>query len=421
VTDELAAYRREVRAWLTANLEPREPGEPSLRPDEDYTEPFIRQQRQLQRRLFDGGYAGIGWPREYGGQGLTADHETVFAEEGRRFRLPDFGKSAMTTFGVCGPTLIVAAAEDFKLRHIPRILRGEELWAQFFSEPGAGSDLAAISTAAVRDGADWVLNGAKTWSSFAHRCDFGLCLARTDPSLPKHQGLTWFAVPTSAPGLTMRQFKQIDGTDAFCEEFLDDVRISDSERVGEVNAGWSIARQMLLFERDSDGRKRTTSLAPGELAPDLVAVARARGLLADPVIRQLIATAHVNSYVVDQLYVRIEDCLGGKLAQDGMGVAAYGKLARGTFDPIRAGLGLQIAGDGGAWWQPGETGPEAAGAFLNGRIYSIAGGTNEMQRNAIAERIYRLPREGAVAPPPSDRGGAGSAGSADDHPGHAPR
>jgi alkylation response protein AidB-like acyl-CoA dehydrogenase len=395
VTGQLEAYRLEVRAWLTASLERRDPGEPGLRPDEEYTEPFIGQQRQLQRRLFDGGYAGIGWPREYGGQGLTADHETVFAEEGRHFRLPDFGKSAMTTFGVCGPTLIVAASEGFKQRHIPRILRGEELWAQFFSEPGAGSDLAAISTAAVRDGADWVLNGAKTWSSFAHRCDFGLCLARTDPSLPKHQGLTWFAVPTDAPGLTMRQFRQIDGTDAFCEEFLDEVRIPDSERVGEVNAGWSIARQMLLFERDSDGRKRTTSLAPGELAPDLVAVARARGLLDDPVIRQLIATAHVNSYVVDQLYVRIEDCLGPKLAQDGMGVAAYGKLARGTFDPIRAGLGLQIAGDGAAWWQPGETGAGTADAFLNGRIYSIAGGTNEMQRNAIAERIYRLPREGA--------------------------
>jgi alkylation response protein AidB-like acyl-CoA dehydrogenase len=394
VTDDLEAYRCQVRAWMAGHLEPREPDEALVRADSEYTDEFLRAQRAIQRRLFDGGYAGITWPREYGGQGLTAGHETVFAEEGRHFRLPDFGKSAMTTFGVCGPTLLTAASEDFKQRHIPRILRGEELWAQFFSEPGAGSDLAAVSTTAARDGSVWVLNGAKTWSSFAHRCDFGLCLARTDPSLPKHQGLTWFAVPTGADGLTMRRFRQIDGTDAFCEEFFDNVRVPDTERVGDVNAGWSIARRMLLFERDSDGRKRKTSLSPGDLAPDLVAVARARGVLDEPVIRQLIATAHVNTYVVDQLYLRVEDCLDGR-DLDGMGVAAFGKLARGTFDPIRAAIGMQIAGQEGVWWEPGEPGPEIAEAFLNGRIYSIAGGTNEMQRNAIAERIHRLPREGA--------------------------
>lgn len=393
MTEDLERYRDQVRAWMAANLEPADDDEARPRPDSDYTEEFLSAQRTIQRRLFDGGYAGIVWPREYGGQGLTADHETVFLEEGRRFRQPDFGKSALTTFGVCGPTLLAAGSEDFKRRHIPRILRGEELWAQFFSEPGAGSDLAAISTTAVRDGGEWVLNGAKTWSSFAHRCDFGLCLARTDPSLPKHQGLTWFAVPTSADGLTMRQFRQIDGTEAFCEEFFDNVRVPDSERIGEVNAGWPIARQMLLFERDSDGRKRKTSLSPGGLAPDLVAAARSRGLLDDPVTRQLIATAHVNAYVVDQLYVRIEHIMAEAGSADGVGVAAFGKLARGTFDPVRAAIGVEIAGPDSAWWAPGETGQDIAESFLNGRIYSIAGGTNEMQRNAIAERIHRLPRE----------------------------
>jgi alkylation response protein AidB-like acyl-CoA dehydrogenase len=150
---------------------------------------------------------------------------------------------------------------------------------------------------------------------------------------------------------------------------------------------------MLTFERDSDGRKRRTSLSPGDLAPDLVAAARARGLLSDPVTRDLIATAHVNAYVVDQLYLRAGDVLGAR-DLDAMGVAAFGKLARGTFDPIRAAIGLQIAGPDGAWWERGEPGADIADAFLNGRIYSIAGGTNEMQRNAIAERIHRLPREG---------------------------
>jgi alkylation response protein AidB-like acyl-CoA dehydrogenase len=387
----LDEFRERARRWLAGNLEPRDPEAPAApRHDEEYTAEFLASQRALQRKLFDGGYAGITWPAEYGGRGLTPEHELVFREEAAGYRLPDFGKSALTTFGVCAPTMLATASDEFKRRHIPRILAGEELWAQFFSEPGAGSDLAAVQTTAVRDGDDWLLNGQKTWSSYPDRCDFGLCLARTDATLPKHEGLTWFAVPTDAPGLTIRPFRMIDGTVAFCEEFFDDVRVPDSERVGEVNGGWDVTRRMLLFERDSDDIGSRSQLEPGTLAPDLVRLARAAGKGDDPAALDLIATAHVNDYVVRHLHVRIGDVLAGD--DSGIGTAAFGKLARGTFDPVRARIAMELAGAAGTAWAEGEAGAEAALAYLNGRVYSIAGGTNEMQRNAIAERVHGLPR-----------------------------
>jgi alkylation response protein AidB-like acyl-CoA dehydrogenase len=391
VTETLDAYRARAREWLAVNLDPRTEENPGLAAgDEDYTDEYLRAQRGIQRRLHEAGYAGITWPEEYGGQGLPKEYEDAFLEEAAGYCTPDFGLTALTTFGVCVPTILATASDDFKRRHVPRVLRGEELWAQFFSEPSAGSDLAAIKTTARREGDEWVINGAKTWSSFAHRCDIGLCLARTDPEAPRHRGLTWFAVPTDAPGLTLRQFRQIDGEFAFCEEFFDDVRVPDAERVGEIDDGWAVTHRMLLFERDSDGIAKQTDLSPGPLAPDLVELARALGRDFEPEVAQAIATAHVNDYVQRQLFVRIDDCVDG----DPIGTAAFGKLFRGTFDPIRAKIGLELAGPSALGWDDESApGRAAATAYLNGRVFSIAGGTNEMQRNAIAERVHGLPRE----------------------------
>ncbi len=219
----------------------------------------IDAERPKQRALFDAGYAGITWPVEYGGQGLTPAHERAFLEEAAGHELPDFGYAAAMTFRICGPVMLAHASEEFKQRHLPRMLKGEELWVQFFSEPAAGSDLAGIRTRATRDGDTWILNGAKVWSSFAHLADWGLCLTRTNWSVPKHRGLTWFGVPTDADGVTLRTIRLINGGADFCEEFFDDVAIPDVDRVGDVDEGWTVARTMLVYERGGSGSDLPTA------------------------------------------------------------------------------------------------------------------------------------------------------------------
>jgi alkylation response protein AidB-like acyl-CoA dehydrogenase len=218
-----------------------------------------------------------------------------------------------------------------------------------------------------------------------------MCLARTNPDVPKHRGLTWFAVPTTAKGVTVQPITEINGEAEFCQEFFDDVELSDGDIIGEVDQGWRVAQTMLVFERGA-GRAGPASPPALELAPDLVALARRVERDQDPVVRQLIATASTNDYAQIQLAIRI----GSRLARSGMdaGVAAYGKLASGTYDPIRAGIGMRIGGTESLLWESGDLeGMRSALNFLNGRVQSIAGGTNEMQRNGIGERALGLPRE----------------------------
>jgi alkylation response protein AidB-like acyl-CoA dehydrogenase len=216
-----------------------------------------------------------------------------------------------------------------------------------------------------------------------------MCLARTDWDAPKHRGLTWFIVPTGAPGLTIRQVRQINGTGGFCEEFLDDVLIDADSVIGEVNQGWSVTQTMLVYERgggDSGG-----SVEPRTLAPDLVALARRAGRETDPAVRQLIARAHINDWAQFHLGRRIGERLNAARTPD-PAVAAYGKLASGVLTPLRARLGMEIGGLEALSWEQ-ETDGQAALDFLNARMPSIAGGTNEMQRNGIGERVLGLPRE----------------------------
>jgi alkylation response protein AidB-like acyl-CoA dehydrogenase len=386
----LDEYREQVREWLAANLE-RATGGPELRGAHDITPEMVDEQRALLRRIFDGGYAGITWPVEYGGQGLSPAHQQVFDEEASGYVLPGFDLTA-ATFKVCVPVMLAHGSPEFNRRHVPRILAGEELWAQFFSEPVAGSDLAGVQTRATRDGDSWILNGAKIWSSNAHLADFGMCLARTNGSVPKHRGLTWFAVPTKAPGLTLRPIRQINGGADFCEEFFDDVIVPDTERIGDVDAGWTVARTMLVFERGANPTAAADSVDPGPLAPDLVTIAREAGRTNDPLVRQLIARAHSNDYARRVLNIRITNTM--KRSGADSGIAAYGALALGAFDAERAVIGMQIArGHALAWTSPEGPGGTTALAYLNGRINSIAGGTNEMQRNAISEHVLGLPRE----------------------------
>lgn len=390
---DIETYREEAREWLAANLEPRDPvAREAPRGMDHKTVEGIAKEREIQRRVYDAGYAGIAWPLEYGGQGLTVAHQRAFDEEAAAYRTPDFGVAGGTTMGVCAGTLLAHASPEFLRQHIPRILAGEELWVQFFSEPGAGSDLAGVTTRAVRDGDRWILNGSKVWSSGAYYADYGMCLARTDWDVPKHRGLTWFAVRIDVPGVTVQPIREINGNAEFCQEFFDDVELTDSDVIGEVDKGWSVTQTMLVLERGG-GRETPAHRGPRRLAPDLVALATRLGREKDANVRQLIARAHTNDYVMDQLAGRLAGLMG-KDSGGNAGVAAYGKLAQGTFGALRARIGMEIGRGGALVWEPGDTeGQTAALDYLNGRVMAIAGGTNEMQRNGIGERVLGLPRE----------------------------
>ena len=387
---DLDQFRAQARAWIAANLEPRR--RKAGREGGDKTAADIDAARALQRRLFDAGYAGISFPAEYGGGGLTAAHERAFREEAADYVTPDLGVAGGVTFGPIARSLLGHATPEFLQRHIPRILSGEEIWCQFYSEPEAGSDLAGIRTRATRDGDHWILNGSKIWSSGAYYADWAMCLARTDWDAPKHRGLTWFAVPTDAEGVTVRQITQINGNAEFCEEFLDDVVVTDDDIIGEVNRGWSVTQTMLVYERGA-GESNVTVLEPRDLAPDLVALAGRVGRTGDPVVRQAIARAHINDYAQFHLGRRIAARLRASATPDAA-VAAYSKLAAGTFTPIRARLALEIGGSEALTWAKGdERAQRPAIDYLNGRQIAIAAGTNEMQRNGIGERVLGLPRE----------------------------
>ncbi|MCU1503160.1 MAG: acyl-CoA dehydrogenase protein [Ilumatobacteraceae bacterium] len=384
-------FRAEARAWITSNLERRPAGADAeargVRTDEE-----IVAARALQRRLFDAGFAGITYPAEYGGRGLTAAHERAFREESADFVMPDFGAVGGVTVGPIGRSLLEHGSPEFLQWHIPRILSGETIWCQFYSEPEAGSDLAGIRTRATRDGDQWLLNGSKIWSTGAFHANWAMCLARTDWDAPKHRGLTWFAVPTNAPGLTIRPITQINGTAEFCEEFLDEVVVTDADIIGEVNHGWSVTQTMLVYERGA-GESGVSLMEPRELAPDLVELARRGGRTDDPAIRQAIARAHVADYAQFHLGARIAARLRSASTPD-PAVAAYSKLARGVYTPLRARAAIEIGGSDALTWPEGDdAGQRPAIDYLNGRIVSIAAGSNEMQRNGIGERVLGLPRE----------------------------
>jgi len=383
-------FRSQAREWVRANLD-RRPIDEEREARRDRTPEDIAAARALQRKLFDAGFAGITYPAEYGGRGLTAAHETAFREEAADYVTPDLGVAGGVTFGPIGRSLLAHATPEFLEQHIPKILSGEEIWCQFYSEPEAGSDLAGIRTRALRDGDHWILNGSKIWSSGAYYADWAMCLARTDWDAPKHRGLTWFAVPTDAEGVTVNQITQINGNAEFCEEFLDDVVVTDADLIGEVNRGWTVTQTMLVYERGAG--ESNTVREPRELAPDLVALATRVGRVEDPIARQAIAQAHINDFAQFHLGRGIAARLRAQREPD-HAVAAYSKLAAGMYTPERARLALEIGGSATvAFAKDDDTASRPAVDYLNGRQIAIAAGTNEMQRNGIGERILGLPRE----------------------------
>ena len=248
-------FRNRARAWLEQNAPRRgggESGEPG-RAD-------IAAQKAFQAKLYDAGFAGITWPKEYGGQGLTNAEQIAFTQAARDFALPV--GAFVIGLGMPGPTIIELGTEEQKRRYLPRLLRGEEIWCQLFSEPSGGSDVAALITTAVRDGDEWVLNGQKVWTSGAQYSDFGAVIARTDPTVPKHNGITMFIVDMHAPGVTVRPLKVATGAAPFNEVFFDQVRLPADAVIGEVNDGWRAAVIMLRNERVAIGTMAAPRTSP---------------------------------------------------------------------------------------------------------------------------------------------------------------
>lgn len=256
-TQSVAEFAARARAWLADNMPSVDPMSPPAAPRDQ--ERSWQRARELQKRLYEGGFAGICFPREYGGQGLPYEYQRAFDEESLCYEMPLILNTP--TFTICCATLLDTASEEQKKTHIGAALRGDEVLVQLLSEPSGGSDLAGVLTRAVRRGDRWVIDGAKTWSTSAFAADYGLCLARTDWDVPKHEGLTMFLVPIDHPGITLRRITQVNGSSEFCEEFLDGVDVGEDAVVGEVNNGWPWPRDSSITSAGRSGWARSSPVA----------------------------------------------------------------------------------------------------------------------------------------------------------------
>lgn len=385
--EPLDAFRARVRAWFAEHVHLTGGVTESL--------DGVEVARRFQAALFDAHLAGITWPVEYGGQGLTTAHQLAFNEEAEPYVVPTL--PLLIGLGMCAPTLLEVGTQQQRDRHLARMLRGDEVWCQLFSEPGAGSDVASLRTRAVRDGADWVVTGQKVWTSGAHFSDFGLLLARTDPDVPKHLGLTMFVVDMRAPGVTIRPLRQISGGANFNEVFFDDVHVPGDAVVGEVGRGWQAAVTTLMNERVSigaGGGGLGRRLGGGEFAA-LADLARRRGGLADPVLRQSLASVFVEERLLELLSSRIrEDVKAGRTPGPQGSVA---KLAGAQLSRHAAEVGLELLGASGTAWPADDPDAERwTQALLGAPGSAIAGGTPEIMKNILGERVLGLPREPAV-------------------------
>ncbi len=389
-------FRLRARAWIKANLGPIQPEDLSQNCENDEIELIaVARDRALQRRLFDGGFAGICFPREYGGQGLSPDHNRVFNEELAGHEYPS--RFSVPTFSPCATVLLEFGSNEQKARHIPAILKGEEVWVQLLSEPGGGSDVAGASTGAVRDGDSWILNGSKVWTSRAWWADWGIILARTNWNVPKHQGLSVFILPLHQPGVEIQRIERLSGESEACQEFFTDVRIPDSDRVGEIDTGWTIGTRWMYHERIGHNSPYVTRPIglKGQTGhePSTVAIARRAGTLDDPATRELIGEHRALGIVTHELQRRLAAAAAsGKGNTDS---SSIDRLFRGMASVRRATIAFDLAGSSAAaWTEEEDDGSGAPGMqFLMRQVACIGGGTTEISRNVIAERVLGMPRE----------------------------
>lgn len=390
--ESVEEFRARARAWLAENMPRLDADVASGRPAGD--DERVRRERELQRRLFDGGFAGIRYPKEYGGQGLTIEHQRAFLEEASGYVLPQL---FAVTHGILGPTLLDFGTEEQKRRHIPAMLRGEELWVQFLSEPSGGSDMAGVLTRATRDGDTFIVSGAKTWSTGAHISDYAMVLCRTDWDAPKHRGLSMLIMPIRSEGVTVRPIKLADGSAEFCEEFIDEVVLPAENIVGRQNDGWTVASRLLFHERNMvGGNSYNDHPRVGQASTDedpLITLARSLGRTSDPTVRQLLGEAIVLSYLSGPTADRVNAGMRtGRIPGPG---ASLLKLLSSLSEYRRMEIALEIAGERAAIGSPDDGVARIGVQWLTARTATIAGGTNEMQRNQISERVLGLPREAA--------------------------
>lgn len=350
--------------------------------------------RAYQASLFDAGLAALTWPKEYGGQGLPGSFQTIFNDVAADYITPD---SVYTIgFGMCIPTLLAHASEANKQRYVPRAERGEEIWCQLFSEPSAGSDVAGLQSRAVRDGDEWVLNGQKVWTSGAHYSQFGIVLARSDPEQPKHRGLSMFILDMHTAGVTVRPLRQMNGGSGFNEVFFDNVRIPADHLLGEPGDGWRIALTTLMNERVAIGAGRSAEksspLTPISLHLDL---ARRRDLLGDPVTRQDLASLYIGYRILDMLGLRIRATVAAGRIPGPEGSVA--KLSGALLSRQAAEIACRLAGPAAVAWPEGDVEAQRPSQLvLTAPAGGIAGGTNEIMRNILGERVLGLPKEPSV-------------------------
>ncbi len=377
-----AEFRATANAWLSTHASPRAAAQ-TMHYD-DLGE-HVAECRQWQRVLHSGGWAGITWPTAFGGRGASAIEGAIFGEEQGRFAVAT-GAFAVA-IGMVGPTLMAHGSPDQQRQFLEPILRGEHVWCQLFSEPGAGSDLASLATRAERDGDEWVVTGQKVWTSLAQFSDYAILLARTDPDVPKHRGITYFVVDMRSPGIEVRPLRQITGTAHFNEVFLTDVRIPHANVIGEVGNGWKVAHTTLTSERSFIGGGGGAWNVEG-----LLTLARAAGVADEPPMRQALMRAYCRAATLTYLGYRMRTALSQKqMPGPEMFIMklAYARHWAATTDTAMA-----VMGAGGmltdrhdsAWGQ----------YFLSQYAIRLGGGTDEVQANIIGEQGLGLPREPSI-------------------------
>jgi alkylation response protein AidB-like acyl-CoA dehydrogenase len=386
-TPEEAAFRAEARDWLDAHAIPKgHPGDFSLglwtgAYDE---ETYIARCQAWQRTLFEGGWAGITWPKEYGGRGGQSIHQVIFSQEQARYGVSN--GAFMISIGMAGPTILAHGTEAQKKRFLPPMLRGDELWCQLFSEPGAGSDLASLTTRAERDGDAWVVSGQKVWTSSPDRARWGMLLARTDGDVPKHKGISYFLLDMATPGIDVRPLRQMTGESHFSEVFLDGVRIPTGNLLGGEGEGWRVTQTTLNSERSS------IAGGMGATPAALIAFAKGLGATADRVMRHRLVDAHVRYELLRFLRYRSQSALsqgkrpGSEASVMKLAFARYMKaLSEAAIDVQGAHglLGGDDVADDGMWLR----------RFLHSPSLRIAGGSDQVQANIMGERWLGLPSE----------------------------
>jgi alkylation response protein AidB-like acyl-CoA dehydrogenase len=391
LTPDQQAFRERVRSWLKANIPPewKALGSTEVPRAEAY-----ELGRRWQRTLFDGGFIGVTWPREYGGQGLTFVEEMILHEEMALQKAPPILN--ILGVGMAGPTIIAYGTEEQKQRYPAKILSCEEIWCQGYSEPNSGSDLASLQTRAVKDGDHYVINGQKVWTSLAHVADWMMLLARTDPEAPKHKGISYFLLDMHAPGVTVKPLRQMTGDAEFNEVFFDNVRVHERQVLGEVNNGWAVGLTTLMYERLALGfglqvRLRIALESLIEMGRRVEKTGRA--VTRDPLLRQKLAQLWIDTEALKYTGARaITKLLRGELPGP---EASAGKMGWVETHQKLQELAMEIEGpyaqltrgsdraiDGGVWQY----------GFLRSRANSIEGGTTEIQKNIIGERVLGLPK-----------------------------